>query len=482
MPWLLKVRRIRKSMEVFMVTKPHWFFGHFRQHPGPNQAGLLKFTEWAEKSVGCFCLIYPLRPTLVLCHPDTLKILLKTNAPKGGFPDTDWSYWLTDPWLGNGLLTSNGTKWARNRRLLTPGFHFDVLKPYVQIFNECVETLMSKLDMESQKGDSVEIFKPVSLCTLNAITRCAFSSTEDVQTVGESSPYVKCVLDLSKFIVKRMFQPLFLSDIIYYKFSQDGKDFLKRCQFSHGIANKCISKRHKALQENQSMLDHRHKDFLDILLLAKDDSGQGLSDKEILDEVETFMFEGHDTTASGLSWCLYNLARHPEYQSKAREEVDKVMENQTRVLWGDLTNLPYLTMCIKESLRLYPPVAFVQRLLDEPTTFQGQTLEAGSPIDVNIWCAHHNKHVWGEDHMTYKPQRFSANNVAKMDSYAFIPFSAGPRNCIGQVFVMNELKVSLARLVHKFEFTVDPTHNVEMVPELILRPKYGIKLFLKKRF
>ena len=431
-------------------------------------------------SSGCFCLLFPFRPTLVLCHPDTLKVILKTNAPKGAFPATDWSYWLTDPWLGRGLLTSNGSKWRRNRRLLTPGFHFDVLKPYTEIFNDCVEKLMEKIDAGTQHGESMDVFKPVSLCTLNAITRCAFSSTEDVQTIGEESPYVKCVLDLSKFIVKRIFTPYLLHDGYYYNFTKDGKEYLKCCEYSHSVAMECITKRRNILRENQHVSSNHHKDFLDILLLAKDEDGQGLTDKEILDEVETFMFEGHDTTASGLSWCLYNLARYPEYQQKAREEVNQVMKDQSTILWDDLQNLPYLTMCIKESLRMYPPVAFIQRLTDQPVTIQGQTLPVGTPIDINIWSTHHNKEVWGDDHMVYKPDRFLPDNFAKMDSYAFIPFSAGPRNCIGQVFLMAELKVSLARILQKFQLSADYSHHVEMVPELILRPKYGIKLFFKK--
>ena len=478
--WLLQVRKIRKAIKVFVLTKPHWFYGHLKEHPGPNEAGMMKTLEWTERAFdGCFTVLYPLRPTLVFCHPDTVKMILKTTEPKGMLPALGWSYWILYHWIGNGLLTSNGKVWSRNRRLLTPGFHFDILKPYTKIFNECVEKLMDKLEQQSSNGESVEIHEPVSLSTLNAVLKCSFSSTEDVQTLGNHSPYVNCIQNLTHCVFQRLFKPLHYFDHLYF-LTKDGREFWKHCKFSHSITNACINKRRKTIGEGR-VSAKRLTDFLDILLLARDEDGKGLTQKEIQDEVETFMFEGHDTTASGIAFCLYNLARYPKYQTKARQEVDEIMQTKDTIEWDDLSDLNYLAMCLKESLRLNPPVVLVQRELTKPLLVAGQRIEVGTPIEINFWALHHNTRVWGEDHMTYDPDRFLPDRAADMDNYAFLPFSAGPRNCIGQTFAMSEMKVCVARILHQFEMWVDGSHHVEMLPELVNRPKDGIKLFFKKR-
>merc|ERR1711894_727816 len=117
------------------------------------------------------------------------------------------------------------------------------------------------------------------------------------------------------------------------------------------------------------------------------------------------------------------------------------------LLWDDLNKLPYLTMCIKESLRHTPPVPFIGRELENPLEIDGVTLEPGTLIDMNIWGTHHNPHVWGDDHHEYKPDRFLHENMKNMDSHAFIPFSAGPRNSIGQNFAMNDMKTFMTRVL-----------------------------------
>ena len=226
----------------------------------------------------------------------------------------------------------------------------------------------------------------------------------------------------------------------------------------------------------------RYVDFLDILLLAKDEDGNGLSSKEILDEVETFLFAGHDTTSSGISWILYNLARHPEIQAKVQKEVDTVLEKRenNRIQWDDVSELPYLTRCIKESLRLHPALPIIGREIKHPLQIDDKLVPVGTHLDVNIWNLHHNPEVW-EEPMKYDPDRFLPEKMAKMDSHAFMPFSAGPRNCIGQVFAMNEMKTTTARILREFDLSVDTSVEVKMWPSAVLRAKNGIHLFFKPR-
>ena len=468
------------------MEEPHWFWGHLKSHPGANEQGLLKDVEWTEKQPRFHSWYFGiLRPILVVCHPDTVKQILKTSEPKctsgGG------GYKLLIPWIGDGLLLSKGKKWSRNRRLLTPAFHFDVLKPYVKIYNECTRKLMKKFENGSANGKSVEIFQPVSLCTLDVILRCAFSYDGETQeeTIGEEvhgkKSYVQTVVAIAKLIVERAFQPIWYIDWIY-SCTKSGKTFKEHCEVSHKKADEVIHQRQKTLKEKgEQITANRYVDFLDILLLAKDENGVGLTDVEIREEVETFMFEGHDTTASGISWALYNLAKNQDYQAKAREEVDNIIKDKEEVSWEDLPEMEYLTMCIKESLRLNPTVFVISRELTNSQTIDGHSFPPGTLVDIGIYALHHNETVWGKDHMIYHPDRFHKDNMVKMDSHAFVPFSAGPRNCIGQNFAMNEMKCTIASILHKFELSVDNSHKVEMVPEIILKAKNGIKLYFKKR-
>ena len=222
-------------------------------------------------------------------------------------------------------------------------------------------------------------------------------------------------------------------------------------------------------------------DFLDILLLARDENGESLTDLEIQDEVETFMFAGHDTTASGISWILYNLARHPEFQEQARGEVDNILKDKSEIEWDDLGKFSYLTMCIKESLRLHPPVPSVSRELTSPLFIGEHEIPPGTVVYINIFNLHHNTHIWGENHMEYIPERFLPDNISEMDSHAFMPFSAGKRNCIGQVFAMNELKTTIARILHRFNISLDETHVVKMEAAAVLRANNGIELHFQER-
>uniref|UniRef100_H3CK18 aromatase n=1 Tax=Tetraodon nigroviridis TaxID=99883 RepID=H3CK18_TETNG len=145
---------------------------------------------------------------------------------------------------------------------------------------------------------------------------------------------------------------------------------------------------------------------------------------------DTFMFEGHDTTASGISFILYNLACHPEHQ-KCREEILQVLNGKDTMDWEDLSKIPYTTMCIKESLRLHPPVPGISRKTTKPITFfDGRTLPAGTRIGTSVFGIHRNATVW-ENPTVFDPLRFLPENASKRSPHAFVPFAAGPRNCIG---------------------------------------------------
>ncbi|KAK3084664.1 hypothetical protein FSP39_017144 [Pinctada imbricata] len=199
-------------------------------------------------------------------------------------------------------------------------------------------------------------------------------------------------------------------------------------------------------KEDPEQLKKRHLDFLDILLSAKDEDGTGLTDEEIREEVDTFLFAGHDTTASAISWLTYYLGKYPEEQQKVYEEVRNLTKGEDNFTWENINDCRYLALFIKEAMRITPPVPIIVRYLTKPFEFDGVEIPAGT--QVGLFIVHINNHpsVW-KDHEVFRPERFLTENVNSRDPYAYVPFSAGPRNCIGQRFAMDEVKVIIARLL-----------------------------------
>ncbi|XP_073909954.1 leukotriene-B4 omega-hydroxylase 3 isoform X2 [Castor canadensis] len=390
-------------------------------------------------------------------------------------------YSFLKPWLGDGLLLSAGDKWSCHRRMLTPAFHFNILKPYMKIFNDSTNVMHAKWQRLILEGNtSLDMFEHVSLMTLDTLQKCVFSFDSNCQE--KPSEYIAAILELSALVAKRNQQLLLHMDFLFH-LTPDGRRFRKACRLVHDFTDAVIQERRRTLPEHgiddflQAKAKSKTLDFIDVLLLTKDEDGKTLSDEDIRAEADTFMFEGHDTTASGLSWILYNLAKHPEYQERCRQEVQELLRDRdpTEIEWDDLAQLPFLTMCIKESLRLHPPVTVIARCCTQDVVLSdGRVIPKGVICLISIFGIHHNPAVW-QDPEVYDPFRFDPENIKDRSPLAFIPFSAGPRNCIGQTFAMSEMKVALALTLLRFR--VLPDHaEPRRKPELILRAEGGLWL------
>ncbi|XP_016362228.1 cytochrome P450 4T8 [Sinocyclocheilus anshuiensis] len=473
---LVMRRRGMRTMEPFPGPPAHWLIGHVKEF---RQDGhdLEKIMKWSGQYPFAFPLWFgPSLSILNIHHPSYVKTLLTTTEPKD-----DYAYKFFIPWLGDGLLVSTGQKWFRHRRLLTPGFHYDVLKPYVKLVSDSTKVMLGKWEVYAKSGESFELFQHASLMTLDSIMKCAFSFNSNCQTDSGTNPYIQAVYDLCHMVNVRFRVFPYHSKAIFH-LSPHGYKFRKAARIAHNHTAEVIRKRKEVLKiekEQGIVKNKRYLDFLDILLSARDEHQQGLSDEDIRAEVDTFMFEGHDTTASGISWIFYNLACNPEHQEKCREEILQVLDGKDTVDWEDLNKIPYTTMCIKESLRLCPPVPGISRKLTKPLTFfDGRTAPEGCTIGVSIYGIHMNASVW-ENPYVFDPLRFLPENVAERSPHAFVPFSAGPRNCIGQNFAMNEMKVTVALTLKKYRLIKDPQHTPKMIPQVVLRSLNGIHIKIK---
>lgn len=476
--WKSYFEIVRTSKHFPTHEDSHWFYGLI--HLTTDYKSYLDLChKYIEKTGHRLIITWLLiiRPGFLVVHPGPFKTLA-TASHMAARKDDTWggAYNMLKPWIGDGLLSSNGKKWERNRRLLTPALHFNVLKPYVAIYHHVADILLKKLEVLGTGKESLNICPLISRATLDTMLRCTLSYESDgiQSTDSDQHPYVKAVERLKALVMKRAMNPYVYDDFLY-SWTSDCKEFRKLCDFVHNFSSDIIHARKKALKEDPTQLDKRHLDFLDILITAKDEKGAGLTDREIRDEVDTFMFAGHDTTASAIMWVLYSLAKYPDMQLRVREDVQEVLQGQERLQIEDLSKLNYTTCFIKESMRMHTPVPAITRKLSEPVTVEGVKLPACTVIDLHPHLMHHHPDVW-EDHMKFDPERFTPDNIAKKDPFAFLPFSAGQRNCIGQHFAMNEIKTIISRIVTRFEVVPDTNREAIPYPEVVMSAKDGIYL------
>nr|XP_054774049.1 cytochrome P450 4V2-like [Lytechinus pictus] len=361
-------------------------------------------------------------------------------------------YRFLHPWLGLGLLTSTGQKWFHRRKLLTPTFHFSILQNFMDVFNEQSVILTKKIEKFADQSEPFNIFPEIAYCVLDIICGKIISLRfNSYFTHGGSSRL--CTRDFSfspnVYIIKERLQepPRVL----------DGSD-------EDVVAGK-----------------RRRIAFLDLLLqMHREDSSFTLED--IREEVDTFMFEGHDTTAAAASWTILMLGRHPEVQTRLHEELDEVFGDSDRPITADdLQKLQYLNCVLKETLRLCPSVPMIGRDLEEDCVIDGKVVPSGTLVVLGIYALHRDPEQF-PDPEKFDPDRFLLENSTKRHPYSYVPFSAGPRNCIGQKFALMEDKIIIANLMRKYSVqAIQSFEETNPLGELIMRPRDGIYVKLSRR-
>uniref|UniRef100_A0A8D0W4K3 Cytochrome P450 4B1 n=1 Tax=Sus scrofa TaxID=9823 RepID=A0A8D0W4K3_PIG len=471
---LLRRQMLARAMDKFPGPPTHWIFGHALEI---QQTGSLdKMVSWAHQFPHAHPLwLGPFLGFLNIYEPEYAKAVYSRGDPKAS---DLYDFFLQ--WIGKGLLVLHGPKWFQHRKLLTPGFHHDVLKPYVAVMANSARVMLDKWEEKAREDKSFDIYHDVGHMALELLMKCTFGKGTSGLNYSSDNAYHLAVRDLTLLMQQRLSSFQYHNDFIYW-LTPHGRRFLRACRVAHDHTDQVIRERKAALQdkeEQERIQSRRHLDFLDILLGAQDEDRVKLSDADLRAEVDTFMFGGHDTTTSGISWFLYCMALNPEHQHRCREEICEILGDRDSIQGEDLGKMTYLTMCIRESFRLYPPVPQVYRQLSEPVSFvDGRSLPAGSLISLHIYALHRNSAVW-PDPEVFDPLRFSLENMAGRHPFAFLPFSAGPRNCIGQQFAMNEMKVVAALSLLRFEFAPDPSRPPIPMPQLTLCSKTGIHLRL----
>ncbi|KAJ3655743.1 hypothetical protein Zmor_014858 [Zophobas morio] len=430
----------------------------------------------------------PIRKVIVVSDYKFLEAVLSSTK----ILNKSYEYNNLRHWLGTGLLTSDGPKWKKRRRVLTPAFHFQILEQFIDVFESNGNKLIKKLRKKiGERG--VDIYPFVTLCTLDIICESAMGTSINAQ-FDDNSEYVRSVKAMCKIIIERLFNILQLTDITF-PLTQNYYIQKKSLNILHTHTNNVITRRREELlnKKKTSAPVNEHvvngvgdyeistyknkKAFLDLLLEATVD-GRPLTQEEIREEVDTFMFEGHDTTASAISFALYCLANNADAQKKAYEEQLTLFgENKSpHMSYAALQSMKYLEMVIKETLRLYPSVPFYSRETDEEVEINGISIPKGVPIIIFAYGIHRDPTHFKD------PEKFNPSRFEEIDGkhpYSYIPFSAGPRNCIGQKFAMLEMKSTISKILRHFELQpASPECRPQLAAEAVLKSTNGIKISL----
>ncbi|XP_069780622.1 cytochrome P450 4V2-like [Narcine bancroftii] len=426
-------------------------------------------------------------PYVVLFHVETVELVLSSSKHL----DKSSAYQFLHPWLGTGLLTSTGNKWRARRKLITPAFHFTILMEYLEVMIKQTNVLLEKLEKKVGKGP-FNCFNDITLCALDIICETAMDKKVHAQS-NRDSGYIQAVYKMSDLIHRRQKMPWFWIDCVYNTFGE-GKEHEKVLKILHSFTDKVVAERFNEM-ENSEECKHSSSDsdstswskkkckaFLDVLLSATYEDGRKLSQEDIKEEVNTFIFEGHDTTATAINWTLHLLGSHPDVMKKVQEELDEVFGNTYQPpTMEDLKNLQYLQCVIKESLRLFPSVPIIGRTLLEDCYIRGFKIPKGVNALIIPYALHRDPRYFS-DPEEFRPERFMPENSSKINPYSFIPFSGGPRNCIGQKFALIEEKVILSSILRRFQVEAKQScDELHPLGELILRPRDGIWIELRHR-
>ena len=370
------------------------------------------------------------------------------------------------PVLGNGLLTSEGDFWRRQRRIAAPGFHHQRLAAAAGAMARLARRRVDRWHIPCEHGEPLDIVQEMTSLTMEIVATTLFSMdiTGSVDELGEAMTTV-----ITAFGTLKLADILGLPDWIPRGRSRRTRSALARIERT---IQEMIAERRR-VQEAPD-------DLLSLLLAARDDeTGAGMTAVQLRDEVVTFFVAGHETTAMALTWTLYLLSRHPAVERRLHDEVDRV-PGDGEASFADLEFLAYTRMVIQEAMRLFPPAFSIQRVPFEDDEIAGHRISAGSLVTISPYVTHRNPRLW-KDPLRFDPERFTPERIQERHPFAYIPFGGGPRICIGNGFAMMEACLILATIARFYRLRVVPGHRVEAQGWITLRPRYGLRMTLEKR-
>lgn len=402
-------------------------------------------------------------PMIVTADPDFIQYVLQRNPKK--YLKTSKHFAKVQQFLGRGLLTSEGEYWFKQRRKIQPCFHKKRLMNLVSLLDQVTDTFLQELDSNLVASTEMDICKKMQEVTCQVIAKAIFST--DLQK-EESQRANKTISELQNFIIKMLRQPY-----LNWWFKLSGE--LKKQEQLRDEWNAVI----QSYIQNRRASKKQYDDFLQMLLEIRYEDGTGMTDEQLVDEINILFIAGHETSSTALSWTLYLLNQHPDALEKVREEAKQVLTDGP-ITFEQLAQLQYNQQVLEESMRLYPPLWGTNRIAIEDDEFNGIQIKKGTTIAIYTYGVHHSPEHW-EDPESFNPQRFDKDQKKGRHKNAFMPFGGGRRMCIGQHFGMMEMKMILAKMVQRYDMELVPNQAIKPIASMNLQAQNGIHLRLTKR-
>ena len=360
--------------------------------------------------------------------------------------------------LGNGLFTSDGDFWRHQRRLAQPAFHRRCVASFGELMTYATQQMLERWQARVSRGQPLDVAREFMRLTMEVVTRALFSTSveRNIDTIGRA--ITTLVNDVTFRFTFPFYPPLRVP-------TSRNRRFLAARATLDSVVYRIIAERRRRPAE--------HDDLLALLMEARDEvTGEGMSDKQLRDEVITLFVAGHETTANALTWASYLLSTHVAVARRLRAEVDGTLQGGVPTA-TDLPNLTYTRMVIDETLRLYPPAWITNRRAIEDDIVCGYRIPADAIVSISPYVTQRDPTLW-ENPEGFDPDRFAPERSIGRPHYAYFPFGGGPRQCIGKGFALMESTLVLALLAQRCQLHLVPGRRVQTVAMATLRPRYGM--------
>lgn len=398
--------------------------------------------------------------SFLVIKPDYIEQVLLTNQQN--YEKSQFVQRLLGPVLGQGLFTAEGELWRRHRRIASPAFQHKRVEGFVDIMAGCAQALA---DRWARQTGPFDVAADMMGLTLEIIARTMFSAeiTGQIERVRH------------------------LMDVLIWDLKPSGLDLFG---FPEWLPRPMPRSVKRAIAEFDALMSEMiaarradgtdRNDLLSMLMAARDpETGEGMSDRQLRDEIMTFFLAGHETTANALGFAWWLLAENPACERKLQEEADR-LGKERKLSFADLAALPYARRVFEETLRLYPPAHTISRRAVGDDVMGGVKVPAGSLVSISAYVTHRSPKLW-PDPNRFDPERFTPQNSAGRHRFAYVPFGGGPRICIGMPFAIAEAQIILATLARSFKVKLLPDRPVQPVGMITLRAKGGIWATVEKR-
>jgi len=428
--------------------------GHQAQ-PGSYQSPLpFLLQAWKKQGDIVFLGQTGEQSTVLLCHPAHVKHVLQDNHRNYGRSQL---LQPATPLLGNGLVTSEGSWWHQQRRLMQPAFHRQQLSALTQTMVDVTKTRLERWSAAAMPLDIAAEMKHLTMQIVVA-TLFGFDLGEATETIGHA--FHQVVTQLRKRLQARAIAPALGEE----------DSFQVALKQLDDIVYEIIAERRRKTRPVN--------DLLAMLLSVRDvDTNEGMNDQQLRDEVMTLFVSGHETTTDALTWMWYLLSEHPEVEAQLRREIDETVRGRVPT-FADLTHLPYSLMVVQEALRFYPPVSLFGRTSLSQDELEGHIIPANAQVILSPYITHRHPSFWSHPDQ-FDPTRFASDQSAQPYRYAYLPFGGGPRQCIGNHFALLMIQLILILVAQRYRLGLVSGQTIMPQPTSTFAPGQGVFMVLE---